>query len=424
VRCTVVCLLFAATLTAHASAATVDVMTIDGPIGPVTEMMIEDAVEEAEESGSEALIIELDTPGGLVSTTKKITQTILKSNVPVVVYVSPQGASATSAGVFILMSAHFAVMAPGTNAGAAHPVSLQGEMDSTMSHKAESDAAANIRALAKRRGRNDHWAERAVRESESLTADEALDSNAIDFIAANLSDLLDSLHGRTTDLPRGIDTLNTAGADVHRIAASWREKALGVITDPNIAYILMSIGWLGIMMELYNPGSIFPGVVGAICLILGFYSLQTLPINYAGLSLIILAIILFIMEVKIISHGLLTIGGAIAMIIGSMMLIDSPDPAARVSFTVILAVVGTTVAFFALAAGLALKARRRNPVTGDEGMIGLTGTARESFDTVGTVYVAGEYWRAKTSRHIESGQSVRVVGKVGMELVVEPAGPP
>jgi membrane-bound serine protease (ClpP class) len=401
-------------------AATVDVITIASAIGPVTQMIVEDAVKEAEDSGAEALIIELDTPGGLMTTTKKITQIILNANVPVVVYVAPSGASATSAGVFILVSAHFAVMAPGTNAGAAHPVMLEGKMDSVMSVKAESDAAANIRALALRRGRNADWAERAVRKSESITADDAVDSNVVNFVAKDIAALLDSLQGKTTTLPRGEVRLNTAGAEVHRTEMTWREKVLTVLTNPNIAYILMSIGWLGIMMELYHPGAIFPGVVGAICLILGFYSLQTLPINYAALALIGLAVLLFILELKIVSHGLLTIGGAIAMIIGSVMLIDSPDPSARVSLTVILAMVGTVVAFFMFAMTLALKARSRRPATGAEGLIGQVGTAKISFDDTGMIYVSGEYWQAKTTAPVQAGAKVEIIEKQGMVLTVKP----
>jgi membrane-bound serine protease (ClpP class) len=407
-------------LAGHAFAAHVQVVTIDGPIGPVTDMVIENAIETAENDGAEALIIELDTPGGLVSTTKEITQSILNANVPIVVYVAPEGASATSAGVFILVSGHFAVMAPGTNAGAAHPVMLEGQMDSTMSEKAENDAAANIRALASRRGRNADWAERAVRESISITADDAVDSNVVDFVAANVTALLDSLDGRVVELPRGEDTLATAGANVRRIEMSWRERVLTVLTNPNIAYILMSIGWLGILMELYNPGSIFPGVVGVICLILGFYALQTLPINYAGLALIGVALVLFIMEIKIVSHGLLTVGGVISMLIGSLMLIDSPDPAARISFSVILAVVGTTAAFFIFAITLAIKARRSKPTTGAEGLVGQIATAKGAFERVGTVYVAGEYWKAESTAPVKEGDKLEVVGTQGMVLTVKP----
>jgi len=400
--------------------ADVHVMTIDGPIGPVTDMVIGQAIQEAEDAGSEALIIELDTPGGLVSTTKEINQSILTANVPVVVYVSPSGASATSAGVFILASSHFAVMAPGTNAGAAHPVMLEGQMDSTMSEKAENDASANIRSLAERRGRNADWYERAVRESESLTALQALDSNVIDFMADDIDALLDSLDGRVTTLPRGEDTLVTAGAKVHQIELTWRERFLNVITNPNIAYILMSLGWLGILMELYNPGAIFPGVIGTICLILGFYALQTLPIDFAGLALIGLALIMFILELKIVSHGVLGLGGTISLLIGALMLIDSPDPAMHVSLSVILAVVGTTVAFFFFAFFLVVRARTRRPTTGEEGMIGLIGTAKQSFDTTGMVYVAGEYWTAVTSAPVREGSKVEVVGKKGINLVVKP----
>lgn len=401
-------------------AANVKVITIDGPIGPVTNMVIDKAIETAEDDASEALIIKLDTPGGLVSTTKEITQSILNANVPVVVYVAPSGASATSAGVFIVISSHFAVMAPGTNIGAAHPVMLEGQMDSTMYHKAENDAAANIRAMALRRNRNANWAERAVRESESVTADVALDSNVINFIAEDVDAVLDSLDGRTATLPRGEVILHTKGATVDNIELSLRERLLTVITNPNIAYILMSIGSLGIMLELYNPGSIFPGVVGAISLILGFYALQTLPINYAGLALMGLALILFLMEVKIVSHGLLTIGGVLSMLIGSLMLIDSTDPAAQISLGVILAVVGTTAAFFIFAISLALKARNARPTTGVEGLIGQIATVKEGFATTGMVYVAGEYWTAQTTVPLETGAKVEVTGKQGMVLSVKP----
>ena len=397
-----------------------DILTIDGPIGPVTKMLVENAIERAEDNGAAVLIIRLDTPGGLVSTTKEITQDILNANVPVAVYVSPVGASATSAGVFIVTSAHFAVMAPGTNIGAAHPVMLEGQMDSTMSHKAENDAAANIRAMAERRGRNADWVERAVRKSESITAAQAVDSNVVDFIAEDVDALLDSLDGRVVMLPRGEDTLHTAGASTQSYEMTWREKLLGIITDPNIAYILMSIGWLGIMMELYNPGAILPGVVGTISLVLGFYALQTLPIDYAGLALIGLAIIMFILELKIVSHGLLGLGGTISLLIGSLMLIDSPDPAMNISLSVILAVVGTTVAFFALAFLLVVKARRSRPTTGDEGMIGQKGTARAAFENgTGMVYVAGEYWTARSDMPVAAEAKIEVIGKDGMVLIVK-----
>jgi membrane-bound serine protease (ClpP class) len=403
-----------------ANAATVDLLMIKGPIGPVTAMQVDNAIQDAEQDGAEALIIQLDTPGGLVSTTHEITQKILNANVPVVTYVAPSGASATSAGVFILVSGHFAAMAPGTNAGAAHPVTLEGQMDSTMFEKATNDAAANIKAIAQKRGRNAEWAERAVRSSVSITSHEAIDSNVVNFIAGDLEDLLDSLNLRVTTLPKGEDTLHTAGALVHRIEPSLRERVLSVVSNPNIAYILMSVGWIGILIELYNPGAIFPGIVGAISLIVGFYSLQTLPINYAGLALIILAIILFILELKIVSHGLLTMGGAISMVIGSLMLIDSPDPAARISLSVILAVVGTVVVFFVFGLALAMKARLRKPVTGVEGLVGQIGVAREAFDTEGMVHVAGEYWQAESRSPVSEGGRVEILEKHGMKLLVKP----
>ena len=291
-------------------------MYIEGAIGAVTDDRIADAIEQAEEDGAELLIIYLDTPGGFTKPTWAITKRILNSPVPVCIYIAPSGARAGSAGVYMTYAAHFAAMAYSTNIGAAHPVSGDGQkIDSVMNEKITNDAAAQIKAFADKRHRNAKWAEQAVRQSVSITDKEALDSNVIDIRAEDYDDLLKQLNGRKTEVPAGEKILNLLGARTKDVKHTFVQKLLEIITSPDVAFILFSIGGLGIVLELYNPGAILPGVVGAICLILAFYSFQTLPINYAGVLLIILAIILFIAEVKVVSHGLLTVGGVVALIL-------------------------------------------------------------------------------------------------------------
>ncbi len=407
-------------LSSAAGAATVDVLTWKGAIGPTTSRVIERAVADAELHGREAFILRLDTPGGLVSSTRDIIQVFLNADVPTVVYVSPSGAGAASAGMYVTISAHIAAMAPGTNIGAAHTVGPEGGIkDSVMNEKIEQDAASYVRAIAERRKRNIEWVQAAVLHSVSVTASEALDSNVIDLVASSMDDLLQQMEGMIVELPSGTDTLHTAGSDTREVEMTWRDRVLKVITSPEIAYILLSIGGFGIMMELYHPGTFIPGTIGAICLIVGFYGLQQLPLNYAGLALILLAFILFALEIKIISHGVLTIGGVIAMLIGSVMLIDSSEPYMRISLSVILAVVGVTAAFFALATYFAIKTMRTKPTTGDVGMIGQVGTVREKLNPDGLVYVAGEYWKAHSAAPIELGERVKVIAVEHMVLKVE-----
>jgi membrane-bound serine protease (ClpP class) len=386
----------------------VALVRIDGPIGPISSRIILKAIESSVEDSSEALVIELNTPGGLDESMRLVTKDILNSQVPVIVYVSPSGSRAASAGVFITLSAHIAAMAPGTNIGAAHPVSMGGQVDSTMMEKVENDAAAYIKSIATRRNKNAEWAEEAVRKSVSVTEYEALELNVVDLVVNNVRELLDSCDGRTASLPSGDRTLNTKGVEVKKIEISWRDRVLEVITNPNIAYILFSIGMLGIFFELSNPGAIFPGIIGGICLILGFFAFQSLPINYAGLLLMALAIIFFILEVKITSYGALTIGGIVSLFLGSLMLFESPLPFMRASLSIIIVVVICMAAFFIFAVGFGLKAQRRKPTTGKRGMVGEVGVVKSPLKPEGSVFVHGEIWKAMADEPIEEGEKVIV----------------
>ncbi len=320
------------------AAEKVILIRVDGTINPATAEYIVNSVGIAEKANAAALVIEMNTPGGLLESMRQIVQGILSSSVPVIVYVYPSGSRAGSAGVFITLAANIAAMAPGTNIGAAHPVGggIGHDTTSVEAVKITNDAAAFIRAIAEKRHRNVVWAENAVRKSISSSEVEAFKEGVINLISPNLDSLLNQVNGLLVETSKGETVLKTAGANVEFVPMNWREEFLGVISDPNITYILMMIGIFGIMFELFNPGSILPGVVGAISLILAFYAFQTLPINYAGLALIIFGIILFIAEVKIVSHGILAIGGVISLFLGSMMLIHSPGQFVRISLSVII----------------------------------------------------------------------------------------
>lgn len=369
------------------------------------------------------MVIELDTPGGLDTSMRSIVKNIVSSEVPVVVYVAPSGARAASAGVFVTLAAHVAAMAPGTNIGAAHPVGLGEKMDKTMAEKATNDAAAYIKSLAESRGRNAQWAEKAVRESISATESEALKEHVIDLVEKDITSLLSDIDGRKVRTPLGERTLRTKDARVVREEISLRLRILNFISDPNVAYILMLLGFYGLFFELTSPGAIFPGVAGGICLILAFYAFQTLPVNYAGLLLIILAVILFILEIKIVSHGVLTIGGIIAMIIGSLMLFESPGPFIRLSIYLILPAVLITALFFSLTISLALKAHRRKPVTGREELIGMEGIARTNITKEGgMVSVHGELWSAYSGETIAKDDRVVVEEVRDLKLKVRKQG--
>ncbi len=395
------------------------VIQVQDVINPVTSEFIEKSIKKANDRAMEALVIMLDTPGGLDTSMRSIIKAINSSDIPVVVYVAPPGARAASAGVFITLAAHVAAMAPGTNIGAAHPVGIGGKMDKTMVEKVTNDAVAYIRSIAERRGRNADWAEQAVRKSVSITASEAVKLGVIDMVSNNLTDLLKAIDGRKVDTLSGKKTLHTKDAALVREEMGIRLKILAMISNPNVAYILMLLGFYGLFFELTNPGAIFPGVVGGICLILAFYAFQTLPVNYAGLLLIILAIIMFVLEVKITSHGVLTIGGLISMIIGSLMLFESPGPFLKLSIYLILPAALLTALFFSVTVGLALKAWKRKPVTGIEGLVGIEGLAHTDIYKDGMALVRGEYWQAYSDEPIKKGERIRVESVSGLRIKVK-----
>jgi membrane-bound serine protease (ClpP class) len=396
------------------------VITVNGVINPVSSEFIGKSIRKANEQKVEALIIELDTPGGLDTSMRNIVKEIIGSDVPVVVFVSPSGSRAASAGVFLTLAAHIAAMAPGTNIGAAHPVGIGEKMDKTMAEKATNDAAAYIKSLAEQRGRNAKWAEDAVRKSISATEGEALKERIIDLIAKDINSLLSDIDGRKIQTVFGEKVLSTKNAVVIREELGLRHKILNLISDPNIAYMLMLLGFYGLFFELTNPGALFPGVIGGICLILAFYAFQTLPVNYAGLLLIILAIILFILEVKIISHGILTIGGIISMTIGSLMLFESPAPFMKLSLAIILPGVLITALFFTLTLGLAFKAYKRKPVTGSEGLLGEKGVAYSDITRDGGMALLhGERWSAFSDEPIGKGEAIVVIAISGLKVNVK-----
>lgn len=394
-----------------------------GPIGPVAADYLTFAITEAETNDGQCLIIELDTPGGLDQSMRDIIQAIMNSKVPVCVYVFPAGARAASAGAFILLSAHISAMAPGTNAGAAHPVSMGGQkIDSIMREKVTNDAAAYAISLADKRGRNKRWAEDIVRKSISTPAKKAVRIRAVDLLAEDEEDLLKQLDGRTIETAAGPKTIKTADQPIRRVQMSIKHKFLLIMTNPNIAYILLLIGIYGLFFELQNPGAIFPGVMGTIALILAFYSFQMLPINYAGVALIVLAGILFILELQIPSHGLLTIGGLISFVLGSLILFESDVPYLRTSMGLIAIAAIITGLFFLLVVGLGIRAQFKRPKTGTEGLVGVYGTARTQVKKTGTVLVHGELWKAESEEAIKAGTKIVVTEvKEGMVLKVKPA---
>jgi len=391
---------------------------VEGVIAPSAADYIIRAIRQTDREAAQALIIELDTPGGLDLSMRAIIKEMLAAERPIVVYVSPRGARAASAGVFITLAAHVAAMAPGTNIGAAHPVNMGGQMDKEMNKKVTNDAAAYIRTIAEQRGRNIQWAEDAVRKSVSVTEKEALKLKIIDLVADKLDNLLEALDGREVTTAAGTVVLHTKGVEVSRIDMGLRDKVLKVISDPTIAYMLLMLGLAGLYFEFSTPGAILPGVLGGICLILAFYAFQTLPINYAGLLLILLAVILFIAEVKVTSHGILAIGGIAAMILGSIMLIRSPAPFMRISLPAILITTAATAAFFTFLVTMALRAQRQKTTTGAEGLIGQIGTVRTPLKPEGSILVGGELWSAQCEEGAEPGDKVRVRGLKGLMLFV------
>ena len=408
---------------AAAAPQPVATIEIEGVINPVTLRLVGIAIDRAQAERAQALIIQLDTPGGLERSMRAIVQRMMNAEVPVIVYVAPTGARAASAGVFITMAAHVAAMAPATNIGAASPVALGGgTADKTMMKKVENDAAAFIRTVALKRGRNADWAEKAVREAVAITERDALKLKVIDLIASSVPDLLEKVDGRTIELPKGPVTLATKGAPVRPIEIGFRDRFLNVITDPNIAYVLMMLGMLGLFFELSNPGVTLPGVIGGICLILAFFAFQSLPINYAGLLLILFGIVLLIAEIKIVSHGVLAIGGMISMALGSLMLYDAPEVGFRVSWWIIGSMVLGTAGLFLFAVTAGVRALGRPALTGAEGLVGRTATVRERLGPEGQVLVSGEIWRAiAEGEAFEPGAQVRIVAVDGLTLKVAKA---
>ncbi len=402
------------------------VATIDGAINPVSAEYIIRAVDHAEDEKFQALILQIDTPGGLLESTRQITKKFLAAKIPIIVYVSPSGGRAASAGVFISYAAHLVAMAPSTNIGAAHPVTLQGGADSSqtaMMEKITNDAVAQIKGLADKRGRNAEWAEKAVRESVSITASEALKLNVADLISPNIDSLLIQIDAKKIKIKEQEVTLNTQGAELVYYEMTWRDRILDMVTNPNIAYFFLMIAMWGIFFELSNPGSIFPGVVGAISLLIFLYATQTLPVNYAGLLLIILAIVLFILEVKIVSFGLLTLGGIIAMALGSLMLFESPDsimaPVFGVSLSLVMTFSVITAIVFISALTLAFKARRRQVSTGKEGLVGEKGITRSTVFKTGKVRVHGEIWNAYADQEIAEGADIIVTAVEGLKIKIK-----
>ncbi len=387
-------------------------------IGPGIADFVVKGIAQADREGAACLIIELDTPGGLVESMRKIVMAIYAAKTPVVVFVSPSGARAASAGVMITMAADIAAMAPGTNIGAAHPVGGGGqEINETMAEKVTNDLVAFVKGIAQKRGRNAEWAEQAVRESVSVTEKEALEQKVIDLVAEDMEDLISKIDGKEIE---GKGTLNLAGSNRKEIQETIRTKILKTISNPNIAYILMMLGLAGIYFELSHPGAIFPGVVGGIAIVLAFFSFQTLPVNYAGVLLIILAIVFFVMEMKITSFGLLSVAGVVSLFLGSLMLFEGDGSQAGLSWQVLIPTVLVISLFFVTVAGLAFKAQAAKPRTGDRGLTDEIGIVKQKLDPHGKVFVHGELWFAQASETVEQGERVRVTGVDGLVLEVEP----
>jgi membrane-bound serine protease (ClpP class) len=415
-----VVLLSGQNLTAADKAPVFDVITISAAITPPVAEYILESIGEAAKSGAAGLVIRLDTPGGLDLAMRDIAKGILNAPVPVIVYVAPSGARAASAGLIITVSAHIAAMSPGTNIGAAHPVGLGiGGMDKTMSQKVENDAVAYIRGIARQRARNEDWVERGVRKSESIPAEQALRLHVIDYVAVDLDRLMEQMDGREVLLAAGKKIIKTKGAVFNEKAMGARQKILSALSDPNIAYILLLIGLAGLYFEFSNPGVILPGVIGGISLIMAFFAMQTLSVNYAGIALIIFSIILFIAEIKVISHGILTIGGIISLVIGSLMLFQTPDPSLRISWNVLIPAVTITSLFFIVVIAIAVKAQLRPRQGGQEGMEDEEGWAITDVFTEGKVLIHGEHWNAISDVPVTQGSKVRVIRVEHLKIRIE-----
>lgn len=415
-------LTFTAGAAMSASRPQVEMIKITGgTINPVSADFIINAIERAEDNQSQCLIIELDTPGGLIAATQDIVKKILAAKVPVVVFVYPSGAGAVSAGMSITIAAHVAAMSPGTNIGAAHPVGM-GKTDSADVgiQKATNWWATFNRSIADKRGRNADWIEKAVRQSESITETQALEMRVIDFICPDVDSLLDLLDGKAVKVDSGTVIMKTHAAKLVPHEMNWRSKILDLISNPSIAYILLMLGILGMYFEFSNPGAILPGVLGGIFLILAFFAMQQLPINVAGILLILFATLLFILEIKVASYGILTIGGIVSMLLGSLMLFKStPSLSIHLPLSLILAVTLATSAFFIFAILMALRTHRQKVTTGKEGIVNEIGIAVTNIDPEGEVRIHGEYWKAYSDQKIKKNDKVKVIDVDGLKLIVE-----
>ncbi len=440
-----------------AEAAHVNLIELDNKIiSPVTQQYIEQAVDRSESDGAVCLVIMLDTPGGLLESTRGIVKRIMNATVPVVVYVAPSGSRAGSAGVFITLAAHVAAMAPSTNMGAAHPVSVGGEggpakklikrikrvveEDSTskkkdrdveeeiveeresdpMAEKIINDTVAWVTTIAKARGRNEEWAKKAVTESFSVAETEAVKEHIVDLIATDVPDLLKQIHGRRVELAGVPVELQTAEAQIIRVPMSRRQEFLATITNPNIAYILMMLGTLGLIFEFTHPGIGFPGIAGLICMLLALYAFQALPISYVGVSLVLVGLGLLVAELMIVSHGLLAVGGVISLTLGSLMLIESPDPSIRISLNVIAPTVATLAALMLFVIQRAVRSQTQRVATGSQAFVGAVATASTDLKPEGSVFVHGETWSATCSQPVKQGARVRIARVDGLHLFVEP----
>jgi membrane-bound serine protease (ClpP class) len=404
---------------ATAGSAPVYLVRLTGAVSPANADFMESAIHQANTEGAGCLIVMLDTPGGLAESMRRMVMAIYASDIPVVVYVAPSGARAASAGVMVTMAADVAAMAPGTHIGAAHPVKAGGkDLDKTMSEKVINDMVAFIKSIAEKRGRNVQWAEKAVRESVSITETEALENKTIDLVAHDPDALIDRIDG--------LEIVGKGRIQIDKTRRVWIDESLRIrvlkaLSDPNIAYILMMIGLAGLYFELSHPGVVLPGVVGSIALILAFYSFQTLPVNVAGVLLIVLALIFFIMEMKIASYGLLSVAGIVSLLLGSVMLFDrGVDGQPGISWRVLMPTLILVGGFFVTVAGLVFRSQRRRPMTGDSGLIGNTGVVKTALDPIGRIQVHGELWSARSRTPVAVGQMVRVVAVDGLTLEVEP----
>ncbi len=453
----IVILPLAGSLPTQLEAATVNVIELDNKIvSPVTQRYITEAIERSESDGAVCLVILLDTPGGLLESTRAIVKRMMNAKVPIAVYVAPSGSRAGSAGAFITLAAHVAAMAPSTNIGAAHPVSMDGggpvrrlvkrvtraredgarkagsgkpgtveeeivEESETdpLSDKIINDTVAWAVTIATARGRNAEWTRKLVAESVSVTEKEALDVGLVDLIAADVPDLLTKMDGRVVEVAGVKVELHTKGAEPVRLPMSPRQDFLAAITHPNIAYLLMMLGTLGLIFEFTHPGIGFPGIAGLICLLLALYAFQTLPVSYAAVSLILLGLVLLLAEIKVASYGLLAVGGVVSLTLGSLMLFESPDPNLRVSLHVVLPAVGTLAAIILFVVQRALSAQAKPVATGAQGLLGEIGVASTDLGPEGTVFVHGELWNATAARPIRQGENVRVIRVDGLHLLVD-----